>query len=327
MKKIIYSFFLILLSLISFLIIYLSTIGLETSKFNNIIINKIKEKDTDIQISLDKIKIKFDLKKIQLYLSTIEPQITYREVKIPIKEINLYTKIISILNSKNEINHAIIAIENFKLKDVQKLATRIKPSNFKTYLLNNFSNGEIEEILIEVKLDKKLRISDYKVNGSIKKVNIKILNNLLIQDVSLNFISDKSLTLVNSLNAKYQDVLISNGSISLKKDEQMNIEGKFNSKFNLNENEIKKLFIKSNIRFLERNKVNVQGSLLHNFTLKINKNYNLIDYDYKSNGNISESQIILKDRFKSKFIKKTIKKLSLFKTNLTIILNKKIKIF
>ena len=44
MRKIIYSFFLIILALIGFIIIYLSTVGLETSKFNNIIINEIKKK-------------------------------------------------------------------------------------------------------------------------------------------------------------------------------------------------------------------------------------------------------------------------------------------
>jgi hypothetical protein len=325
MKKIIYSFFLILLSSVILLLTYLSTVGLETSKFNNIIISEIKKKDSNVKISLDKIKIKFDLKKLQIYLSTVEPQIIYREVKIPIKEINLYTKIISLLKSKNEINHAIIALENFKIKDVQKLAAKIKPSNFKTYLLNNFSNGEIEEILIEVRLGENLKISNYKVNGSLKNVNIKIFNGLSIQDVSLNFISDKKLTLVNSLKAKYQGVSISNGSISLKKDKQINIEGKFNSQFDLTENEIKKLLIKSNVKFLDNNKLNMQGLLLHNFTFKIDENYKLIDYDYKSNGNISQSQIVLKDYFKNNFIKKPIKKLSIYKTNLTININKKNK--
>ena len=102
MKKIIYSFFLITLSLLVFTIIYLSTIGLETSKLNNIIINEIKKKDPNIQITLDKIKIKFDLEKIQIYLSTSKPKIIYQDVKIPITEINIYSKISSILKSKKK---------------------------------------------------------------------------------------------------------------------------------------------------------------------------------------------------------------------------------
>ena len=216
MKKIIYSSFFILISLTIFTIIYLSTVGITTSKFNNIIINEIKKKDPNIQLSLDKIKLKFDIKKIQIYFLTVEPQIFYEGIKIPIKEINLYSKIISILKSKNEIDQATLTLENFKIKDVQKLATRIKPSNFKTYLLNNFDNGEIEKIFIDVKLGKNLSIKDFNINGSLKKVSIKILNDLLIQDISFNFISDKNLTLINSVKAKYEGFSISNGEFNIK---------------------------------------------------------------------------------------------------------------
>jgi hypothetical protein len=323
MKKFIYSLFLITLSLILFFIIYLSVIGVNTSKFNNIIINEIKKKDPNVQLILGKIKIKFDLKKFQIYLSTLEPQIIYRDVKIPIKEISLYSKISSILKSKNGVNQAILIIENFNVKDIQKLAVRIKPSNFKTYLLNNINNGEIEKILIDVKLDKNFQINDYKVNGSVKKINIKAFNNLLIRDVSLNFISDKNLTLINSISANYQSISISNGSTSFKKDKKINIEGKFDSQFNLSGDVINKLFVESNINFLKKNKVNLQGSLLHKFSLTIDENFKLNNYEYSSKGNISKSQVILKNNLKTVFLEKPIKKISILKANLEIKLNDK----
>jgi len=321
MKKFIYSFFLITLLLFISFIIYISILGVETSKFNNVITQEIKKKDPNIQLSLDKIKIKFDVKKIQIYISTFEPQIIYQDIRIPIKKINLYSKISSILKSKNEINQATVLIENFNIEDIQKLAVRIKPSNFKTYLLNNLNNGEIEKILIDVKLGKNFKINDYKVNGSVKKVNVKAFNDLLIQDVSLNFISDKNLTLINSISANYQGITISNGSTSFNKNKKINIEGKFDSKFNFSGDVENKLFVKSNINFLKENKVNLQGSLLHKFSLTIDENFKLNNYEYYSKGNISESQIILKDKFKTVFLKKPINKLSIFKTNLEINLN------
>jgi len=272
MKKFIYSFFLIILSLITFIIVYLSTVGLETSKFNNIIIKEIKKKDPNIQIVLNKIKIKFDLEKIQVYLYTFEPKITYRDIKIPITEINIYSKISSILKSKNEISQATVLLQDFYTEDIKKLAVRIKPSNFKTYLLNNLNNGKIEKILIEVKLDKDLNITDYKINGSIKKINIKIVNDLLIKEVSLNFISDKNLTLFNSVSANYNGISISNGSIDIKRNKEIKIDGKFNSQFNLNEYKVNKLFSKFNFSFIKKNKINAKGSLLHEFKLKIDEN-------------------------------------------------------
>ena len=322
MKKIIYSFFLITLSLILLIIIYLSTFGLETSKFNNVIINEIKKKNSNIKLSLEEIRIKFDLEKTQIYLSTTKPKITYQDIKIPITEINIYSKISSILKLNIEINQVVISLENFKTNDVKKLAVRIKPSNFKNYLLNNLNNGKIEKILINVKLDKDLNITDYKVNGSAKKINIKIFDDLLIQDVSLNFISDKNLTLINSISANYQGVSISNGSLSLKKNKEIEIEGKFNSQFNFSEVGMNRLLSKFNLSFLEKNRINAQGSLLHKFNLKIDKNFKLIDYNYKSSGNILKSKIILKDIFKSNFFEKPISKVLISKTNLNINLNK-----
>ena len=323
MKKFIYSLILILLSLTVFAVIYLSTIGVETSKFNNIIISKIKEKDPNIQLSLNKIKIKFDLKNIQIYLTTLEPKILYQDIKIPITEINIYSKISSILRTRNEINQIILSIKNFNIADIQKLAVRIKPSNFKTYLLNNLNNGKIEKVLIDVKLDSDFNIASYKVNGSVKKINIKIFDSSIIKDVNFNFISDKNLTLINSISANYQDILISNGSINLKKNKQIEIEGKFNSQYNLNEDATNKLFPKFNLSFLDKNKINIKGSLLHKFTLKFDENFRIVDYDYKSNGSILKSEIILKDSFTASFIKKTVNKILIHKTNLEIIFNSK----
>jgi len=321
MQKFLYSFFLIILSLIVFIIVYLSTVGLETSRFNNIIIDSIKNKEPNIQLSVDKIKIKFDLKKFQVNFSALDPKIIYHDVRLPITEITIHSKISSILKSNNEISKVILSLQNFKTEDIKKLAIRIKPSNYKTFLLNNLNSGKIEKILIEIKLDENLKIYDYKISGSIKKIQVKIFDNLLVQDVNLNFVSDKNLTLINSISANYYGIAITNGSLSLK--ENKVIEAKFNTKFNLNETRINKLSERSNITFLKENKINVQGSLLHKFTLKIDKNFQLIDYDYKSTGNISDSKIILKEPLKNNFIKKKIKKILISKTNLEINLNKK----
>ena len=323
MKKFIYSIFLVTLSLSALIIIYLSTVGLETSKFNNIIIKEIKKTDPNIQIVLNKIKIKFDLEKIQLYISTFEPEIIYQDVKITVTEINIYSKISSILKSKNEISQAIVLLQDFSTEDVKKLAVRIKPSNFKNYLLNNLNSGKIEKILIDIKLDKDLNITDYKVNGSVKKINIKIDNNLLIENVSLNFISDNNLTLINSISASYHGLSISNGSLDIKKNKITEIDGKFNSQFNLNEDKINKLFSKFNFNLIRKNIVNAKGSLLHEFNLKINENYKLIDYNLKSRGNILESQLVLKNSLKTSFLEKPIDKISISKTNLEIDLNKR----
>ena len=323
MKKFLYLIFLTFLFLITFTIIYLSTVGIETSKFNNLIIKEIKKKDPSFEVKLEKIKIKLDLGKIQLFLSTKNPSIQYQDVKIPITEIRIYTKINKILNKEIEVNQIIFSVQKFKTQGLQKIITRIKPSNFKTYLLNNINRGEIEKASFDLIVDKNFKLIDYKANGVISKVNLKISNNLLIEEIGFNFIVDKNIALINSINASYKDIIVSSGSIDLHRKKNFEIKGKFESKFNLKEAQFNKLFTK--IEFFKENKIQIQGSLLHEFSLKINDSFKIIDYEYKSIGNISQSQIILKKIFKNNFILEPIKKILFEKSILEINLNKKKK--
>jgi hypothetical protein len=320
MKKFFYFIFLTFIFLFFSTVVYLSTIGVETSKFNNLIVKEIKKKNTKIDIELKKIKIKLDIKKLQLFLSTSSPKIIYQNIKIPITKIKVYTKINKIFNTNIEMSRIVFRVEKFKIQDIQKIAVRIKPSNFKTYLLNNIKGGEIEKASFDLNINKYFKLLDYKVNGSIKKMDAKIVSDFIIKDINFKFKTDNSLTLINSINAKYEGVLISSGSINFQQKKEIEIKGKFNSQFNMKEDQINKFF--SKVKFFKKNKIKMQGSLLHVFDLKINNNFKIIDYNYKSSGNISQSQVVLKNDFKSNYIKKSIKNIFLEKTKLEISFNK-----
>ena len=323
MKTFLYSAFLIFISLIVLAVIYLSTNGLETSKFNNLIINEIKKKEPTVELELNKVKIKLDIKKIQLFLSTNKPKIIYQNIRIPISKIKIYSKINKILNSKIEVSQIIFEIEEFKIKDIKKIAVRIKPSNFKTYLMNNLKGGEIEKALFDIRTNKDFKPTEYTASGSIKKIDIKVNDNSTIKNVSFNFILDNSLTLINSINANYNGFLVSNGSIEVKQKKDIQIKGKFSSQFNLKENHLNKSF--KNIKYFKKNKIEIRGNLIHNFNLKINNNLKVVDYDYSSSGNITQSKVILKNIIKNKIIKKPIKKIFFEKIKIELVFNKKNK--
>ena len=323
MKNFLYSVIFLVIFLLIGAIIYLSTIGFETSKFNKIIIKEIKEKDSKFELKLQKIKVKLDLKKIQLLLLTKNPNISYEGVKINTTEIKVYTKIKNFFISEVEISQVVFAIKEVKIKDIQKIAARIKPSNFKTYLLNNLAGGEIEKALFNLYIGKNFKINEYKANGTIKKVNLRIKDNFIVQNIALNFIAENNLTLINSIQANYEGISVSNGSINLEKEKDIQIKGKFNTQFNLGEVKLNRIFKK--IKFFEQNKVSIQGSLLHEFNLQINNNFKIVDYEYKSIGNISKSQIILKKELKNNFTTKPFKKILFKKNKIEINYNKKNK--
>ena len=319
MKKFLYSAFLIIIFLFVAVVLYLSTIGLETSKFNNSIVKKVEKIDPKIKLDLEKIKIKLDIKKIQLFLSTSRPKIVYQNINIPITEIKVYSKINKFFNSKIEITQIVFRVKKFEIQDIQKIAIRIKPSNFKTYLLNNINGGEIEKALFDLNIGKNFNLINYKVSGTVKEVDVKIRNKAIVKNINFNFKIDNDLTLINSVNANYEGIIVSNGSINLQREKGIEVQGKFDSLFNLNEEQLKKFLTKE--KFLKENKIQMQGSLLHSFNLKINNNFKIIDYNYKSSGNISKSQVVFKNNFKNKFIKKPVNKVLFEKIKLEIIFN------
>ncbi|MGA1281656.1 MAG: hypothetical protein ACO3VP_00680 [Pelagibacteraceae bacterium] len=320
MKKTLYTLISIFIILISIGIFYLSFIGLETSKFNNIISSEIKKKDSAITIELKKILIKFDLKEFQIYLSTSKPLITYQNIDIPIEEVNIYSKIIPLLKSKVEISQANFVIKNFELKQIQIAALRIKPSNFKTYLLNNLKQGKLNELVGIISLNNNYEIIDYKFNGSIEGVDVLLPKSHIVKDLNLNFAADKNLVLLNSINASYNGLKILNGSINLENKDEIFIKGKFDSKFNFNEQDINS-FIKN--KFFLENKIITKGNLVHNFNLNLDQNYKLIKYDYILNGNIEESKINFNKSLKNQFLKKSIKTIQFTKTKIDAQINNK----
>ena len=69
--KVIFKIILILIFLIGIFILYLSTFGVETDKFNNQISNKILQIDKKLEIELKKIKLVLDPFSLKINIKTI----------------------------------------------------------------------------------------------------------------------------------------------------------------------------------------------------------------------------------------------------------------
>ena len=95
MKKKITNFILfVVISLITIIII-LSTSGIETNKFNKLIIEKSSQ-GKNINLKLETIKFKIDPKKLSLFLETQNPEIMYKNLLVPVKSIKAYVDFLSL---------------------------------------------------------------------------------------------------------------------------------------------------------------------------------------------------------------------------------------
>ena len=161
--------------IITFLII-LSTIGLETKKFNNLISNKINQANNNIILSLDKIKFKFDIKEIKLFLQTNNPKIKYRDVIIPVKNVKVFIDFKSILTSEPKIEKVNLMLNQLDIKDVPKISQNFKPSNLNSFINNKVLEGNISSE-INIFFENKNKIENFIVKGSVTNLKTKLIDN------------------------------------------------------------------------------------------------------------------------------------------------------
>ena len=119
MKKIFYILCVIIVFILSILITVLSTRGLETKKFNDLISDKIIEKNEDILIELDRIKFKFDIKNFHLFLETKNPNLKYKDLTIPVENVKVYLDFVSLIKSKPKIDNVNISSKEIKIDQLK----------------------------------------------------------------------------------------------------------------------------------------------------------------------------------------------------------------
>ena len=163
MKKIATYFILFTLISIITLIVILSTVGIETNKFNKIITEKISQ-SKNINLSLKTIKFKINPKEFSLFLETRNPDINYRDLSIPVANIKVYIDFFSLFKSDPKIKKISFTSQELNIIQLTKLSSIIKPSTFKSLLNNKIKEGKlISEI--EIFLNGKSSIKDFNLTS------------------------------------------------------------------------------------------------------------------------------------------------------------------
>ena len=163
MKKFLFKIVIYIILIIFVFLVYLSTKGIETTKFNNLITKQINSKIPNVELNnLEKIKFKLDYKNLRLFFSTKNPKLSYESTDIPIENLKVYLDFVSLIQSNLVIKKINVSIDKIKIVDLQKLAVSYRPSNIKRFILNNIIEGSIRT-KIELDFDNNQKILDYKV--------------------------------------------------------------------------------------------------------------------------------------------------------------------
>jgi hypothetical protein len=323
MKNFFLSTFLIILLIIMVLTAYLSTNGYETKKFNSIISKKIRANQPDLAVKVRSIKIKIDIRKAAIFLSTNNPAIVYQDISLPLSTLNIYIDFPSLFASRIQINTINFNLQNLNIINFKKLVTRIKPSNFKSFIMNNVSEGDIEGVF-NLEFEKNLKLIDYQINGVVKNLDINLLDKTNIKNTNFNFLVDNEVIFLEAIKSNFKNIPINTGEIKIDRNNNLKITGKINTKLKeINENKIQEL-VNDFVNFkIYENKIKLSGDFLSKFSMTFSESLELKKYDFIFEGKQINSQIEFNNSIKIPLIKKEIKKIDFDKIKLNFDINKK----
>ena len=304
----------------------LLTKGIETKKFNKLILNKINQIDNKINVKINTIKFKLDIKELSLFLETSDPNILYRKISIPTEKIKVYVDFFSILKVNPKIRRVNILSKNLSIKDLRNINFIIKPSNLKSLLKNNVKNGNL--ILdLAFYFDTNNSINDFIVKGEVTNFNSKIYDEIFLKDARFEFFGDKSIILFQKINGEIDGISLKDGDMKLTISLEISIISNFNSNIkyqNSLENKYSKLLKKFNT-FKELDKI--EAVLKNNLNINFDKTYKIKDYNFLSRGKILKGSFKIDNPLIGEIQNEKLDQFSIIDTDLKVNLSTKLKNF
>ncbi|WP_440632954.1 hypothetical protein, partial [Candidatus Pelagibacter sp. HIMB1505] len=289
MKKLIYRIVISLVLITILSITYLSTIGVKTEKFNNQIILKVKEINSNFDLKLNQISVKLNPITLTINLKTLGTNFSFKNEIIQLENLKTQISLKSIFKDEFALNEILISTKSIPIKNLIILAKEFTDSHQLLFANQILDNGYIVADL-KFEFDEIGNLKDnFIIKGLVNNAQLSVSNKKISK---LNFIfqaNNKELNLEDltfSLNNK--NLVIS----KLKAEKQNNnvlVEGNIQNKdLNFQKDELKK-FIDN--EFLNTNLNNLFFSSDSDFKFYIDQNFKIKNVNKKSLINIKKLDI------------------------------------
>ncbi|MGL3827085.1 hypothetical protein [Candidatus Pelagibacter communis] len=289
MKKLIYRIVISLVLITILSITYLSTIGVKTEKFNNQIILKVKEINSNFDLKLNQISVKLNPITLTINLKTLGTNFSFKNEIIQLENLKTQISLKSIFKDEFALNEILISTKSIPIKNLIILAKEFTDSHQLLFANQILDNGYIVADL-KFEFDEIGNLKDnFIIKGLVNNAQLSVSNKKISK---LNFIfqaNNKELNLEDltfSLNNK--NLVIS----KLKAEKQNNnvlVEGNIQNKdLNFQKDELKK-FIDN--EFLNTNLNNLFFSSDSDFKFYIDQNFKIKNVNIKSLINIKKLDI------------------------------------
>ena len=302
MKKIIYRFLVFLILIFFGSIIYLSTVGIKTERFNDQISFEIKKINDQLELNLDKINIILDPLNLQLNLKTIGASLENKNKIIRLESIKSNIDIKTFLNNEFSLTELNISTRSLDIKNLISFI-RLIEDNAQLFIIEKFIKKGYLIADINLKFDNKGNIkNDFLIKGLVKDGEVKTLKRFNFSKINFSFdiknndydFEDIKLTLDNN-NILFPELNIK------KKNKKFLFTGRnISENISLSQNQI--------IQFLDYNFNNIKIistklDLDNNFSFSFDENYKFENFNISSNLNIKEMNLLNEYDLKTYFPK------------------------
>ena len=216
--KIILKIFLSIILIFLIITAYLSTIGIETDRFNSQIKDKIKSIDEKTEIELKKIKLVLDPFKLKINIKTIGSKLINQNGTVEIESLKTQISIKSLIENKFSIESLEISTKSLEVRNLISFLRSFRNSPELFLLEKTIKNGYlIGDIKLEFDSNGNIK-KNYEINGFLRDTRLSILKKYNLQKLDLIFNFKKDNLSLSDISFTLNDLKFLSESISLKKD-------------------------------------------------------------------------------------------------------------
>ena len=280
----IFSSFVILIGVL--FIIFISTVGVKTNKFNHLVENKIKELDQRLLLELNDIYLKFDFKERSLNLVANNPKISIEKDHIDIRRMETDLNIINFFKKENLIKKIIIQSNNNKIENLVKFLNTFEFNLPRALILSQIKSGFIETD-VELYSNNNFKNFEFEISGKLSDVELDLLFGESVKKLNFFFkIKDNNYKFSN-LNFNIDNIDFSSNNLVIKRIiNEYEVNGELNSsKAKIDLKKINKI-VNNNVNFLDNKAVEAETKNI--FSFKVNSNKKIENLKVESNINFDK---------------------------------------
>ena len=291
MGKFILRFFLLSLTIIILIVIFLTYFGLETDRFNLLIKNKANEINQYTKLEFEKTKIHLNPREFNLVVKLKKPKVLIRDSQIDLSKIDLFLSLKSFIGSDFLLERAEVAFAKNDIKDITKITSIFLPRFINKRVGKIFQKGNLEGAFF-IPFNKDGSIShNYGFSGKISEASINFTEEFSIKNLTteINHKKEKDgdVFVITVKKGSFFDLDISSSVINLKNEKnKRKFETSLHTKGKIDFSQIKKLSSLFNIKedFLENIVTDV--NIKTNIFFDLNKKFKVKNLSYSTEGDL-----------------------------------------